>query len=126
MSFIIGNIDTEAKQNGIWKEFKDGGQFKIVHMSSEDFIKAREKADEITDEEERSKFLTKAMVKDWKGVVDLEGNELKFDSDLVAQELKDNQEFYSFVLTTATQEADYLRVKEAKKVEKVKKPSNGN
>jgi len=126
MAFIINNIDVDAKQKGVWKEFKDGGEFKITHMSSEDFIKAREEANEMEDEEAKNKHLAKAMIKDWRGVVDTEGNELKFDPDIVAQELKDNSEFYTFVLTTATQEEDYKRVKEAKKAEKVKKPSSGN
>lgn len=78
---------------------------------------------ELTDLQNHAMLLGHFIVKDWKGVEDEHGNQIKYSPDTAAQLLESNVEFLLFVLRSG------VKVDEEKQEElgeTVKKPSTGS
>ncbi|MGO2450877.1 hypothetical protein [Pseudomonas taetrolens] len=78
---------------------------------------------ELTDLQNHAMLLGNFIVKDWKGVQDEEGNELKYSPTAAAQLLESNVDFLLFTLRGG---AAVTAEKEEELAETVKKPSTGS
>lgn len=129
MALYKGAVDTTKTKNGVWKEFKEA-EFLIGSMSATKLIRMR--SDYIVDEELDQEKLAEAIVnhgilKDWKGIVDFEtDNEVPFTKEGAVELLTEYEDLCTLIISVAQDEQQYLREKDMKKVEKVKKPSNGS
>ena len=112
--FNVDKNTVEKEKNGVWVTYT-GSQFLIAHINNPAFQriytrlqlphrKAIEKKtlDPDVQLDIMAKALSKAIVLDWKDVVDRDGNQVKYSVDAVEKVLRTNTEFRDFVTEMAT------------------------
>lgn len=131
MAYKIGGIDLKAKKEGVWKEF-GGAKFLIKSLNQIDMLKIREEASVVNgesielDQEKLAEQLALKALKGWEGVEDYDSGEpVEFTEESAKLAMIESDDLRMFVHAVAVNEANYLREKADKKVEKVKKPSTG-
>lgn len=103
-------IDNSAETEGVWVEFVDGCEFRIARMNNpawENYVaKQAERKKSWHKSAQNNRDLTwKAyslhIVKDWKGLVDDDGTEIPYSSEMAFKLLTDYPEIRDFVIDVA-------------------------
>ncbi|WP_095151886.1 hypothetical protein [Pseudomonas sp. Irchel s3b5] len=83
-------------------------------------------AGEMTEHQNHSMLLSHFIVKDWEGVLDAEGNPIKYSPAIAAELLETNIEFFVFVLREGAAAANDAAEERAESVGKPLPASNGS
>lgn len=113
--------DSESEEEGIWVDVTDEIAFKIRAIGAKAVVERREelmrpfqgiikaggKVPEAKNEEIGRKVLASAVIADWKGVKDEEGNELPCNEDNAYRLITELPRLANFVIQTSTDQESY-------------------
>lgn len=124
MGFKLNAVNKQAQETGVWATY-EGSEFLIAHLTSPAFTRKKKqlerpheraiKAGKLSDETTTDILATciaETILLDWKGVTDFEDEkeaEVPYDSELAKQALKEDAEFLNFVISVASDQANYLK-----------------
>ena len=136
MAFVLGAVDKEAQRNGKWFKYDEDTEFKLAFIgdalvsqlvdfgSSDLETPTEEDEPEVKVEKiealmsERADKIAKHVLLDWKGVLDLDGEEVEYTEEVGKQALESDQEFFTWVMNKTTQQAHFKREARQKKAKK--------
>ena len=123
MAFTIGKFDTNKQESGVWMEY--GGSDFLVAYTGTRFTKTlnrlrkpyekqiqRNTIDPETLSGLYQTAIAETVLLDWKGVFDMEGNEVPYSVEMAKEALSGDPEFMSWVTEVSTEIGNYE--KEAK------------
>lgn len=131
----INTVDQE--NDGVWTSYK-GSEFLIASSGSTKFQRLftklqapyrkdleRKRLDPETQLEIMCKAMSKAILLDWRNVVDSNGNDVSFDANMAYDVLKKNADFREFVSNFATEIENYLQEEKVELGKSVEKSLSG-
>lgn len=113
MAFVIGSVDENKQEKGIWVELSNS-KFLVAYSGNTEYIKIATRLRKpyeraikkgTIDAESLENVLCKAMAQglllDWKNVTDVEGNQVPYSEEMAESALKNDPDFRAFILETA-------------------------
>lgn len=112
--FNAQQYDTEKFVAGIWEEYR-GGEFKIAKAGNPLFLDAKRRLDKeyslkyegtlpsAVEQEKLCLAVAEGILRDWRQVVDAEGEEIKYDVQAAAAVLSEHPALLDFVLFKANE-----------------------
>lgn len=114
--------DPELEKAGVWHDYEGGSRLKVARHNNEEaqsmrielYSANKQVLEAKTDESEQKakdlecEVLAKAVLMDWEGMVDEDGNELKCDPEVGELYLKLSKDFRRDVTALSTQRDSYL------------------
>lgn len=137
MAFVIGSVDKQGMREGVWVEYDEDTSFKLaylgdpliaklVDLQASDLPSPDDKKD--TPEEyvekleaiiaERAESLSQHLIKDWKGVEDIDGKPVKYTPEIGMNILTEDQVFMTWVINEAVKHTNFKKEQSAKKAKK--------
>ena len=130
-------IGKKLIDDGVWKNYS-GASLKIGRAGSTEWLRAQEDLERpykkklekgtlsVTIKRDLNlRALARAILLDWKGVVDMDGKAVAYTEDLGVQALKDDPELLEFVMDVALDNDNFRQEQEAKIAKKSAKLSSG-
>jgi hypothetical protein len=135
--FNVDQNTVDLENEGVWTDYK-GSKFLIASSGSTKFQRLftrlqmpyrkdidKRRLDPETQLDIMCKAMSKAMLLDWKDVVDNSGNPVPFDKDVAYKALKGNSDFREFVSNFATEIENYVQEEREELGKSVEKSSDG-
>ena len=108
--FKIADQPNAGLEDGVWAPY-EGSEFKIAHSSNVRFLRTKQRLEQPHrrkieagnfDPAEQRRLLVKAMAEaillDWKGVANSEGQPVEYSTKLAEQALTNDDQFRDFVM----------------------------
>lgn len=114
MAFNAQRFDTSKFTEGAWVEIF-GAEFKVARAGNPEYERALEASGYRKKEEPEQKMralysaVAAGILKDWKDVVDADGNQIPFSTDNATEVLLENPDLASRVLSEANDLGHYKR-----------------